>query len=122
MSAGRVLSVALLLAGAFIAVLPFLWMLSLSLKGPEEIFTPTVDLLPSGFRWENYAAALTRTNLPLYLLNGAIVCAGILAFQLLAPSAKVLVFWMEYLSQTAFPFNRLAFWVLMSALETTAWV
>ena len=83
MSAGRVLSVALLLAGAFIAVLPFLWMLSLSLKGPEEIFTPTVDLLPSGFRWENYAAALTRTNLPLYLLNGAIVCAGILVFQLL---------------------------------------
>lgn len=80
---GRAAALCMLLAGAAITLLPFFWMLSLSLKTPQEIFTPTIDLLPSGFHFQNYVAALTRTDLPRHLLNGAFVCAAILVFQIL---------------------------------------
>ncbi len=83
MRAPRLLSFALLLIGAAVVLLPFYWMVSLSFKAPDEIFTPTLDLWPNALRWQNYAAALSRTNLLLYLWNGTVVCAGILVFQLL---------------------------------------
>lgn len=77
------IALAFLLAGAGLALVPFFWMISLSLKTPPEIFTPTIALLPRGLHWENYAAALTRTDLPRFLFNGAFVCAAILLFQIL---------------------------------------
>jgi multiple sugar transport system permease protein len=83
MSAGRILAVAALLFGAGVALVPFLWMLALSLKTAPEIFAPRIDLLPERPHWANYAAALTRTDLPLYLVNGVVVCLGILVLQIL---------------------------------------
>ncbi len=85
MTVGRLLGLALMLLGAAVVFLPFLWMLSLSLKTAPEIFTPQVTLLPQGLHWQNYEQALTRTRLPRYLMNGAIVCFGILFFQMLFP-------------------------------------
>lgn len=92
MSVGRLAALLLLLAGAAVIFAPFFWMLSLSLKAAPEIFSPEIDLLPAGLEWRNYAAALTRTDLPRYLLNGAVVCAAILALQILfaAPCAYAL--------------------------------
>lgn len=75
--------VAFLLIGAAFILLPFFWMLSLSLKSPAEIFSPGINLLPSSFHWENYYRAFTATTLMRFLLNGTIVCAGILLFQIL---------------------------------------
>ncbi len=79
----RTLSTILLLAGAAVILLPFVWMLSLSFKPSNEIFNPEITLLPSRIAWENYIFAFTETNLPRYLLNGLIVVAGILFFQIL---------------------------------------
>ncbi len=80
---GRAAAVTLLLLGAAVILLPFLWMLSLSLKPADEIFTPGVDLLPSRLEWSNYVRAFSEVDLARYLLNGVIVCAGILVFQIL---------------------------------------
>ena len=79
----RALGATLLLLGAAAVLLPFVWMLSLSLKPADEIFTPGVDLLPSRIEWENYLEAFTEVQLARFLLNGAIVCLGILFFQIL---------------------------------------
>ncbi len=79
----RALTLTALLAGAFLVLIPFLWMLSLSLKAPDEIFTPTLDLIPNNLHWDNYVAAFSRANLLRSLWNGAIVCAGILVLQTL---------------------------------------
>lgn len=83
MKAARPIALILLLLGAAAVFLPFFWMLSLSFKTAPEIFTARIALLPEGLYWQNYAAALTRTKLPLYLWNGVIVCGGVLIFQLL---------------------------------------
>ncbi|MCG6122587.1 MAG: carbohydrate ABC transporter permease [Microvirga sp.] len=78
---GRAAALCMLVAGAAITLLPFFWMLSLSFKAADEIFTPTIELLPRSLHFANYVAAFTRTDLPLYLMNGAFVCAAVLFFQ-----------------------------------------
>ena len=82
------------LIGTGVVVLaPFVWMVSLSLKPPGEIFRATFSLLPE--RWyavQNYSAALTSAPLPRFMLNGVLICGSILALQLLfcAPAAYAL--------------------------------
>jgi multiple sugar transport system permease protein len=71
----------LLVTGAFI-LLPFIWMVSLSLKPPDEIFTGRISVLPEHwYAAQNYATALTSAHLPRFMLNGAFVCACILFIQ-----------------------------------------
>ena len=67
---GRTLSLALLIIGAAAILLPFVWMISLSLKPQDEIFTATIQLLPSRLEWQNFFKAVTQTDVPRYLLNG----------------------------------------------------
>lgn len=84
---------AVLLVTAALILTPFVWMVSLSLKPPGEIFRASFSVLPT--QWyavENYSKALTAASLPRYMLNGIIVCAAILALQILvcAPCAYAL--------------------------------
>ena len=79
----RLVSLSLLTAGAAFILLPFIWMLSLAFKPRDEIFTTTIDLLPSRIEWSNFAFALTQTDIPLFLWNGLVMVIGILFFQIL---------------------------------------
>jgi multiple sugar transport system permease protein len=82
--AGRAARHAVLMLTAAFALLPFVWMVSLSLKPPEEIFQPDFHLWPTAFHGiENYRAALTAAPMFRFLLNGLLVCAAIFALQLL---------------------------------------
>lgn len=84
----------LILAGTGLLILaPFVWMVSLSLKPPGEIFRASFSLFPQEWHAkENYATALTAAPLPRFMLNGVIVCVSILALQILtsAPLAYAL--------------------------------
>ncbi len=80
---GRTATLAVLCLGAAIVLIPFVWMISLSLKPAAEIFSPDFTLLPSQIAWQNYIKAFTEVPLHRFLLNGVIVCFGILFFQLL---------------------------------------
>jgi multiple sugar transport system permease protein len=82
--AGRVARHAFLILTAAFALLPFIWMVSLSLKPPEEIFQADFHLWPTAFHGvENYRVALTAAPMFRFLLNGLLVCAAIFALQLL---------------------------------------
>lgn len=79
----RLLRHLLLMSGAVIYLLPFIWMLSTSFKPADEIFREGFHLLPR--HWaavENYTRALTDVPLLRYLWNGVVVCAGILLLQI----------------------------------------
>jgi len=81
---GRVARHAVLILTAAFALLPFFWMVSLSLKPPEEIFQADFHLWPTAFHGvENYRVALTAAPMFRFLLNGLLVCAAIFALQLL---------------------------------------
>lgn len=80
---GPVLRHATLLVLATLTLLPFLWMVSTSLKGPDEILVADIHWWPRNFSAaENYGAAFRMAPLGRYLLNGALVTATILILQL----------------------------------------
>jgi multiple sugar transport system permease protein len=84
---------AVLLVTAALVLVPFVWMVSLSLKPPGEIFRASFSILPEHwYAVENYTKALTTAPLPRFMLNGVIVCAAILVLQILvcAPAAYAL--------------------------------
>ncbi|KKA10864.1 sugar ABC transporter permease [Sinorhizobium meliloti] len=84
---------AALLATAALILVPFIWMVSLSIKPPGEIFRSSFSFLPEQFYGvENYTKAITQASLLRYMLNGVIVCTTILALQIAvcAPAAYAL--------------------------------
>lgn len=75
---------ALWTTSAFV-LLPFVWMLSTSLKGAGDVFrSPSLgSFIPQDWNAvANYARVFEASPMVLYLLNGVIVCFGILALQL----------------------------------------
>lgn len=49
----------ILLAFAFSMILPFVWMLSTSLKKPIEVFAYPIEWIPETLRWDNYKRVWT---------------------------------------------------------------
>lgn len=65
-------------------LMPYIWMISASLKPLDEIFRASLNLLPeTGGTLRNYARVFENVPVLTYLWNGVVVCAGILFFQLL---------------------------------------
>lgn len=92
MRPSNIIALGLVALGAALVLLPFVWMLSVSLKPHSEVFTTDVSLLPRAPTLQNYWHAIRQTDIPLYLFNGVIVTAGILILQLLVtvPAAYAL--------------------------------
>jgi len=84
LTVGRAARFALLALGAAIMLFPYLWMIATALKPASEVFSSGLSLLPS--KWsavENFSKAMTRIPMARILMNGVIVCAGIVVFQVL---------------------------------------
>ena len=74
---------ALLTALVALFLMPYAWMLAVSLKPRAEVFTATLSLIPQTWSAaENYGRVLREIPIGRYLLNGVLVCGLILAFQL----------------------------------------
>lgn len=83
----------LLLFGAAIMLLPFVWMISTAAKPPSEVFTKDVHLIPHHFAlWDNLTIAFNRAPLIRFLVNGIIVTVSIFVLQVLValPAAYAL--------------------------------
>ena len=92
------LQLALLLLVAVLLLLPLLWLVSTSLKGPaENIFTSPPALLPSQPSLEAYGRLFAANPMGTYLLNSTIVSA-------LAVLANLL-----FCSLAAYPLARMRF-------------
>lgn len=111
---------ALLGLAAFIALAPYLWMISVSMKPQSEVFAASLDLIPNELALiENYGKVLERVPVGTYILNGLIVCFGILVFQILfaVPAAYAL-------AKLNFPGRDIVFGFVMLGLlvpyQTTA--
>ena len=65
----RFLTLLILVGGAFVMALPFLWLLSSSLKPEQEIFLFPPKWIPNPVRIQNYIDALTYKPFGLYITN-----------------------------------------------------
>ena len=84
-----------LLLAAFVVFLafPLVWMLSTSLKGPQELVALNPSLIPASPTLDNFVRALTEQDLVQAAINSAIVATGsaILTVVAALPSAYILV-------------------------------
>lgn len=83
----------ILALGAVIMTAPYVVMLSTSLKSQDQLFAATFQLIPSPLHWkENFSRAFFEVPLLRFMLNGVVVCGGILLIQILTavPCAYVL--------------------------------
>ena len=79
----RIVRFIVLCLAAGILLLPYIYMVGFSLKPVDEIFAGGLSPIPRDFAGlANYLGALERAPLLRYVVNGVIVCAGILFFQL----------------------------------------
>jgi multiple sugar transport system permease protein len=93
----KIVAYVLLLGLAILFMLPFLFMLSSSLKDPQEVFRTPPKWIPDPIVWENYPLALGQLPFWGYLRNTVAQVIGVEIGRLLSAS------------MTAFAFARLRF-------------
>jgi multiple sugar transport system permease protein len=109
---GKHLPHLVLAAGAFVMLLPFYWMVLTSIRSPAEIFDISLWPIPEKLdAAENYGRAAEQVPMARFMLNGVIVCLGILVVQVLTavPAAYAL-------AKIRFPGRKLLFSLVIAAL------
>jgi multiple sugar transport system permease protein len=81
-----------LILGSIAMVLPFLWMLSTSLKHPSEVFTYPPTWIPETLMWQNYDTALNAMPFERFYFNSLFVASTITILQLLTSSLSAFAF------------------------------
>lgn len=79
----RLLAYTILTLGAAGALAPFVWMVSTSLKAPEDVFGYPPQWIPDPFVWGNYLAALRTVPFGRFFANSLIVATSVTLLQLL---------------------------------------
>src|SRR4051812_14176104 len=77
---------------ALLFALPFLWMVSTSLKGERQVFSIPVQWLPRPAHWENYPIALAAFPFWRYLGNTLLLCASTVAGSLISSAPPAYAF------------------------------
>lgn len=72
-TAGRVITYFVLCFVCLIILIPFFWMISTSLKSPDEIFDPSPKWIPENPTFDNYQSIWSRGNFTRQMLNSVIV-------------------------------------------------
>ncbi len=83
---------ALLLAGSVVMLVPFVWMLSTSLKEPGDVFIYPPQWIPQPVVWENYLETVTIMPFGRFYLNSAIQAVSVTVLQLLTASLAAFAF------------------------------
>lgn len=81
-----------LLAGSIIMLLPFIWMLSTSLKTPAETFAYPPVWIPSQIVWGNYTRTISVMPFGQFYLNSLIVTISVTLLQILTSSLAAFAF------------------------------
>ena len=103
---------AFLIGTSLFVIMPFVWMVSLSIKPPGEFFQTGVSFLPNDFYGvENYGEALASAPLLRFMWNGVVICGLTLVLQIMiaAPCAYAL-------AKLRFPFRDTMFALVLVGL------
>ena len=116
--AGRVLTYVVLVVGAVIAILPFLWMISASLMNQTEATGRAV--LPRTPQFDNFSQAWNDANFSDYFVNSVIIATLTISGTLISSTLAAYAF-----ARMQFPGKNLIFTLLLATLmipEAVVWV
>ena len=88
----KILLYVVLIALAVFTLIPFVWMLSSSLKLDREVFTYPIKWIPETFHWENYRLIWSKVPLLTYFKNTAIIAILVTFIQTLTSSFAAYAF------------------------------
>ncbi|AYY15565.1 carbohydrate ABC transporter permease [Actinobacteria bacterium YIM 96077] len=71
---------------ALLVLVPFIWMISSSLKRNNEVFTVPIQWIPEEFQWSNFVEIWDRIPMHTYLRNSAFLATVITFLQVLTGS------------------------------------
>lgn len=83
---------AFLLLGSVVMLLPFIWMLSTSLKTPPQTFAYPPVWIPTPIAWGNYAKTVAAMPFGRFYLNSLIVTFSVTVIQILSSSLAAFAF------------------------------
>lgn len=89
---GKLLAHGLLILGAATMVIPFLWMLSTSLKSDQQAYLFPPVWIPNPVAWDNYSKTWQALPFNLFLINSTIVAIFVTLGQLLTCSMGAFAF------------------------------
>ena len=112
----RLLPHLILVAGAIVVLVPFLWMITTSLKPARAVHLPPY-IVPNDFVWRNYELAVNADDFARYYLNTGIMTVGIVAGQLLFSSLAGYAF-----ARLDFPGRNVLFFVVLATMMVPVYV
>lgn len=86
------LSHLILISGAVVMVLPFIWMVSTSFKAPGKTFVYPPEWIPDPFVWENYPEMWTALPFGRFFLNSVKISSLVTIGQLITCSMAAFAF------------------------------
>ncbi len=101
----------LLLIGAVIFALPFVWMLRTALMEPAQVQKVPLIWIPNPIRWSNFAEALTFMDFPRLLRNTLIISGMAIIGQVMSCSIVAFGF-----ARLRFPGREFLFMLLLSTM------
>lgn len=75
-----------LIVGAFVMIVPFLWMISSSLKADNQVLAYPPVWIPADIQWGNYLKVLVLLPFGRYLLNTTVVSVTVTALEVFTSS------------------------------------
>ncbi len=79
-------------ATTVMVILPYVWMVSTSLKGSDEVFAYPPNWIPIAWRFQNYAEAWDAAPFGRYFFNSALVAVAVTVGQLITCSLAAFAF------------------------------
>jgi len=89
---GKTLLYIVLIAVALFTLIPFVWMISSSLKLDREVFAYPMKWIPETFRWENYVLIWQKVPMLTYFKNTAFIAIVVTFLQTLTSSFAAYAF------------------------------
>ena len=89
---GKVLLYIVMIGLAIFTLIPFVWMISSSLKLDQEVFQYPIRWIPETFHWENYQLIWERVPLLTYFKNTAFIAITVTILQTLTSSFAAYAF------------------------------
>lgn len=108
---GTLVSFSLMFVGALTMVLPFLWMVSTSLKEPRLVFSNPPQWIPDPVVWQNYLDVWDAAPLATGLINSAIVTVLVVVVGTFSSTMAAFAF-----AKLDFPYKRQVFVALLATI------
>ncbi len=101
----------ILIIGAIIMVVPFVWMVLTSLMTTAQAFAVPPSFIPNPFVWANYPNSFNALPFNLAYLNSAIVAVTVTVFQLITCSMAAYAF-----ARIKFPGREIIFFAFLATI------